>query len=173
MVKKIEEKEKEYLNTIRSILNNKQLGDSEKVAYIRMAEIVDNFTTDELIDYEDRSYTHKGKVLTDKERVSYELTQIYKKMIKTPDLDESFVDDLVKRLLYIIERNGKHDDNYQDSKDRITELQVALDMKPKFYTAFPNVLDSVVKIDYYNDSNKLDRYMKYYKELNKISKRGK
>ena len=160
----------DYLNTISCILENDNLMDNEKAIYIKMADIVETFSNEELKSYEERSYIHKGKVLTDKERVSYETTRLYKNMNSKPELDKNFVDEQIKRLVYIYERQNKHGNDLQEAKEKITELQIALGIKPKFYTTFPNVLNRIMKSNYFNIINRYNKYMDYYKELNKINK---
>ena len=162
MVKKI--CDIDYLNTISCILEDDNLMDSEKAIYIKMADIVESFSNEELKAYEERSYTHKGKVLTEKERVSYETTRLYKNMNSNLELDKNYVDEQIKRLMYIYERQNKHGNDLQEAKEKITELQIALDITPKFYTSFPNVLNSITKPNYFDIINRYNKHMDYSKE---------
>lgn len=126
-----------YVSLIEKILACKKLSVEEKKEYIRLLEIIKNMDEEKASEYEQRSYMLGKRKLTDKERLLYELNYINSKDIKDKER-------IIKKYAYQL-NSSRTKYNYDKLKKKITRLQLANKIPPRFYSVFESMIDDATK----------------------------
>lgn len=126
-----------YVHLVEGIISSDELTPEQKKKYYMLIEKLQKMDCVPPKNYEDKSYHFRGKELSDRERIIYELNRL----LKFKKLDSPSFKKMAYQAYY-----AKTKENYIYLKKKITKLQLKNGISPSFYSVFESLIEDKTKM---------------------------
>ena len=138
----------EYVRLVELIISSEDIPEEEKMTYLQILDIVKKAKSNDLKNYEDSTYTTRGKVISDEDRINYEINRIYKTALEDYIMggeETKEIELALKKLAYRNDQPKKTSKEKQEIKKELTIMQIYKGLSHRFFTAFPDVVRQLEK----------------------------
>lgn len=127
-----------YIQLVEQLITSKKITPDEKKRYLKLLDKLQMMKKVSPEEYENKSYIYRGKILSDIDRIIYELNRLSKQK------DLKVTEPTLKKMAYQLNKD-KSKRSCADLKKQITKLQLNNNITPSFYSIFESLVDEETK----------------------------
>ena len=121
-----------YIEYLKLLISEDNINNKSITGYIKMLDIARVKSEEELKIIEDRVFTINGIVLSDKERIYYELNSL----LNNKNIKNNNYLKVIKKIMYKLDKNSIYFSDYSDIKSDIMSIQINNSIDTKFYGTY-------------------------------------
>ena len=130
-----------YIEYLKLLISEDNINNKSITGYIKMLDIARVKSEEELKIIEDRVFTINGIVLSDKERIYYELNSL----LNNKNIKNNNYLKVIKKIMYKLDKNSIYFSDYSDIKSDIMSIQINNSIDTKFYGTYYYYLNKLFK----------------------------